>query len=100
MKRRKTYTLMVAGLIVPVVLFFEMLLSGSRNFAEASSSTSMADIPLGYQIIPTATPQLEGGEEVLMTNPVLLQTMIVLSIIAVLVIFGGVWINRHKWDLR
>lgn len=100
MNRRQTYTItmMVASLFVLIVLC-EAILLDNKN-AAASTSTSIANLQLGNQILPTATPQISDGEEVLMTNPALLQVMVILSIIAVLVIFGGVWINRHKLDMR
>lgn len=53
-----------------------------------------------HQILPTETPQPIRGEEILITNPALLRIMILLSVVAVLVIFWGVWINRHKLNLR
>jgi hypothetical protein len=54
-------------------------------------------LPVG-QILPTATPQTTEGGEALMTNPVLLQMMIFLSLLTLIVIFWGVWINRQKAD--
>jgi hypothetical protein len=54
-------------------------------------------LPAG-QILLTATPQIAEGGEALMTNPVLLQVMILLSLLTLIVIFWGVWINRHKAD--
>jgi hypothetical protein len=50
------------------------------------------------QIQPTVTPQIVEAGEALMTNPVLLQVMILLSLAILFVIFWGVWINRQRAD--
>lgn len=99
MNWRKIFSLLVASLIVLVIFIIKFLLD-EINLAKAATSDYVVDLSHRSQILPTATPQFSGNEEVLVTNPALLQVMIILSIIAVLVIFGGVWINRHKLDLR
>lgn len=53
-----------------------------------------------HQTAPTETPQTTQGEEILITNPALLKIMILLSVVAVLVIFWGAWTHRPKIDLR
>lgn len=71
----------------------------ARPIWTVASSPSPGEAPIS-QIAPTETPPVELDGEVLMTNPALLQVIILLGIIAVLVIFIGVWFNRRKVTLR
>lgn len=94
MKLLRTYLFV---LIAVLTLAFQIAWTRTAHMAV---SASVAEISPRNQVVPTLTPQVETTEEVLMTNPALLQAIILLGIVAVLVIFVGVWINRRKIDLR
>lgn len=94
MKSLRTYLLI---LVIVFALAFQIAWTKTTHTA---ASASVAEISSRNQVAPTITPQVENNEEVLMTNPALLQAIILLGIVAVLVIFVGVWINRRKIDLR
>jgi len=97
MSHRKTSMVILSSVIVLIIL---MLLFGAHRGTAvmAAGSASSPVLSPGSQIIPTSTPQIVDAGEVLMTNPVLLQVMILLSFLTLVVIFWGVWINRHSVD--
>lgn len=99
MSRRKTSIVFLSS---SIILIIQMLIygAGRGTAAMVAGSTASPVLSPGSQIIPTSTPQIGGGGEVLMTNPVLLQVMILLSFLTLVVIFWGVWINRHSVDRR
>lgn len=92
------------GLPLAVISLFALLAlgfvgwSGMGILAVTADPTS-SELAGMVQLVPTPTPKLVDAEVGLTTNPALLQIMIFLSIVAVLVIFLGVWINRRKLDL-
>jgi hypothetical protein len=98
MKQRKIYALIILSLVFQLALFLAISLA-PVNLAAAMNATP-DELSSGYQILATPTPELLDSEVVLTTNPALLQAMIFLSIVAVCIIFWGVWINRRKLDLR
>jgi hypothetical protein len=85
--------------VLAVIAVLAFWLAWTNKIVSAAPAF-LADVTLHNQVLPTETPQTESSEEVLMTNPALLQAIILLGIVAVLVIFVGVWINRRKVALR
>jgi hypothetical protein len=97
MKSHRILPLIVISLLAWLSLSF-VGWSGAGFLVAAASSTS-AESAMMYQVAPTPTPELVDNEVILTTNPTLLQIMIFLGIVAVLVIFLGVWVNRRKLDM-
>jgi len=90
MKAHRLYLLL---LIVVSILTYQMVII---NPVVAFQLPAGGDDSLHYQMTPSVTPI---AEEVLTTDPILLQIIIVLGILAVLVIFIGVWISRRQVGL-
>ena len=78
----------IFGFLIVMVILAPSIWAFASDFS--SSGTPF------HQTIPTETPLLEQGAGVLTTNPALLQVIILLGIVAVLIIFIGVWISRSK----
>jgi len=97
-QHRARFQSLTASLILTFLLI--VILAPWANTVLATSLTRYPELSPGHQLLPTGTPQSADSQEVLMTNPALLQVMILFGVIAVLVIFWGVWINRHQVDLR
>lgn len=72
------------------------------NQGLASASTPSNSFHPQVQVVPTLTPttQEEIVNEALTTEPVLLQVIILLAVLAVLIVFIGVWINSRRVDMR
>jgi hypothetical protein len=90
----------VALFSIVISIFVLWFALANQGLASASTPSNMF-LPQ-VQVVPTVTPtsQEEIANEALMTEPVLLQVIILLAVVAVLVVFIGVWINSRRVDLR
>jgi hypothetical protein len=93
----KSHRLHLLILIPVTILIFQSAIV-KPVIAHPPSVNSHPSLPL--QVTPTSTSLAPNGEEVYTTDPLLLQIIILLGILAVLVIFLGVWINRRQVDLQ
>ena len=84
-------------LVAASILIFQIAWTNPTGL---NPSASGIELSVRNQAVPTEIPLTEIDEEVLVTNPALLQVIILLGIVAVMVIFIGVWINRLKVNSR
>jgi hypothetical protein len=94
MKNHKLYLFII---IIACILVYQVAVI---NPVIASQLPANADNLVHYQVTQTEMPLSSIDDEGLTTDPILLQIIILLGIVAVLVIFIGVWINRRKVDLQ
>jgi hypothetical protein len=95
MKNQRIYLLVF---ILASVFTYQMAL---RNSVIAVRSHPVdVDETVYYQVTPTETPLSSIDDEVLTTDPIQLQIIILFGIVAVLIIFIGVWINQRQVDIK
>lgn len=85
------------GILIVSVMMYLIV---SMQPADAAKLPVDKGAQIQAQIIPTATLLTPPSPEISTTDPVFIQIIIVLGIFAVLVIFLGVWINRHQVDMK
>ena len=93
----KNHWLYLFILIIASVLTYQMSIV---NPVISHQAPAYVDNSVQYQVTPTEMPLTSIEEEVLTTDPIQMQIIILLGIVAVLVIFIGVWINRRQVDLK
>ena len=95
MKNRGLYVFI---LIFAFVLIYQMAVV-NPVIATQSQAVDFRE-SINFQVTPTETPLTSIDDEVFTTDPILLQILILFGIVAVLVIFIGVWINRRQVEVK
>lgn len=95
MKNQRLYQLL---LILAAVITYQMAIVNPVIALQAPALDVNESVY--YQVTPTEMPLTSIDDEVLTTDPIQLQIIILFGIIAVLVIFIGVWINRRHVEVK
>ena len=95
MKSQRQYLLLI---ILAAVITYQMAIV-NPVIALQSQAVDVGE-SVYYQVTPTEMPLTSIDDEVITTDPILLQIIILFGIVAVLVIFIGVWINRRHVEVK